>query len=157
MRIVHDWPRPHSELPEVTGASFLQQHTDTLFALGLRQRLVGRSAFCYRPAGVSGLPVVPRAATRVRWRAFGLIAARLGAWSALGSSGIRLGPRLSGVFPCIRCPLPQSPYGIMENVALLGALLGVSEAATRLATEGLGRGWWCPALPGLAAPAGGCA
>ncbi|MCS7057964.1 MAG: helical backbone metal receptor [Meiothermus sp.] len=132
MRIVHDWLGP-IELPEAPEriVSLAPNATDTLFALGLGQRLVGRSAFCYRPAGVLGLPVVS-SYTRVRWELLASLEPDL----VLVSTGVQrelLQALVERGFPVYPLPLPQSPYGIMENAVLLGALLGVPEAATQLA------------------------
>ncbi|RDI94849.1 ABC transporter substrate-binding protein [Meiothermus sp. QL-1] len=132
MRIVHDWLGP-LELPDEPRriVSLAPNATETLFALGLGGRVVGRSAFCYRPAGVLALPVVS-SYTRVRWELLEALRPEL----VLVSTGVQrelLQTLWQRGFPLYPVPLPQSPYGIMENVVLLGALLGVPEAATALA------------------------
>ena len=131
MKLTHDW-LGLLELPDNARriVSLAPNVTETLFALGLGERVVGRSAFCYRPAATISLPVVS-SYTRVRWELLESLQPDL----VLISTGVQrellfeLHRRGLPVFPV---PLPQSPYGILENIALLGALLGVSEAATAL-------------------------
>lgn len=67
MKLTHDWLGP-LELPDDPRriVSLAPNVTETLFALGLGERVVGRSAFCYRPAAALALPVVS-SYTRVRW------------------------------------------------------------------------------------------
>ncbi len=132
MKLVHDWLGP-LELPDTARriVSLAPNATETLFALGLGERLVGRSAFCYRPAGTLGLPVVS-SYTRVRWELLASLEPDL----VLISTGVQrdlLGELHRRGIPLYPLPLPQSPYGILENTALLGALLGVAERATALA------------------------
>jgi iron complex transport system substrate-binding protein len=59
MRVFHELLGP-LELPDRFGriVSLAPNLTDALYALGLGDRLVGRSAFCHRPARVLSLPVV---------------------------------------------------------------------------------------------------
>ncbi len=134
MRLVHDWLGP-LELPLAARriVSLAPNATESLFALGLGERLVGRSAFCYRPAGALRLPVVS-SYTRVRW----LLLEALKPDLVLVTTGVQRGlleelrRRELALFPL---PLPQSPYGILENLVVLGALLDVAEAATHLAAR----------------------
>lgn len=131
MKLTHDWLGP-LELPDRAQriVSLAPNVTETLFALGLGERVVGRSAFCYRPAAVLALPVVS-SYTRVRWELLDSLEPDL----VLISTGVQRGllfelhRRGLPVFPI---PLPQSPYGILENIVVLGALLGVSETASGL-------------------------
>ena len=135
MKLVHDW-LGSLELPDTARriVSLAPNVTETLFALGLAlglgERVVGRSAFCYRPAATLALPVVS-SYTRVRWELLDSLKPDL----VLISTGVQrellfeLHRRGYPIFPI---PLPQSPYGILENIAVLGALLEVAEAATGL-------------------------
>lgn len=134
MKLVHDWLGP-LELPDVPRRimSLAPNVTETLFALGLGARVVGRSAFCYRPAGTLARPVVS-SYTRLRWELMDSLKPDL----VLISTGVqrdllqelhRLG------YPVFPVPLPHSPYGILENIVLLGALLGVTEQATQLTAQ----------------------
>ncbi|MER3443359.1 MAG: ABC transporter substrate-binding protein [Meiothermus sp.] len=131
MKLVHDWLGP-VELPDSARriVSLAPNATETLFALGLGERVVGRSAFCYRPAATLALPVVS-SYTRVRWELLRGLEPDL----VLVSTGVQRGLleelRRGGV-PVFPVPLPQSPYGILENTVLLGELLGVGEVASRL-------------------------
>lgn len=104
--------------------------TESLFALGLGERLVGRSAFCYRPAATLALPVVS-SYTRVRWELLNSLKPDL----VLISTGVQRSLitelHQQGI-PIYPVPLPQSPYGILENMVLLGALLGEHQHATKL-------------------------
>ncbi|MCX7782163.1 MAG: ABC transporter substrate-binding protein, partial [Meiothermus sp.] len=89
--------------------------------------------FCYRPAATLALPVVSRS-TRLRWT----ILDRLKPDLVLISTGVQrdLLNELHGRgYPIFPVPLPQSPYGILENLVLVGALLGVAEQATELASH----------------------
>lgn len=131
MKLVHDWLGP-LELPDSAQrmVSLAPNVTETLFALGLGERVVGRSAFCYRPAGTLSLPVVS-SYTRVRWALLESLKPDL----VLISTGVQrdlLGALHQRDIPIFPIPLPQSPYGILENIAVLGALLNVTEAATGL-------------------------
>ncbi|MER3489935.1 MAG: ABC transporter substrate-binding protein [Meiothermus sp.] len=134
MKLVHDWLGP-LELPDEPRriVSLAPNATDALFALGLGERLVGRSAFCYRPAETLGLPVVS-SYTRVRWELLKGLQPDL----VLISTGVQrdlLHELYRGGIPVFPLPLPQSPYGILENLILLGELLGVGERASRLAAH----------------------
>jgi ABC-type Fe3+-hydroxamate transport system substrate-binding protein len=131
VRLVHDWLGP-IELPDSAQriVSLAPNATETLFALGLGERVVGRSAFCYRPAATLGLPVVS-SYTRVRWTLLASLRPDL----VLISTGVQrdlLNELRRRGIPIFPLPLPQSPYGILENITTLGALLGVAERATSL-------------------------
>lgn len=134
MKLVHDWLGP-IELPDSARriVSLAPNATETLFALGLGERVVGRSAFCYRPAATLGLPVLS-SYTRVRWELLRSLEPDL----VLVSTGVQRGlleELRQGGAPVFPVPLPQSPYGILENIVLLGELLGVGERASRLCAE----------------------
>jgi len=131
VKLVHDWLGP-LELPDTAQriVSLAPNVTETLFALSLGERLVGRSAFCYRPAATLSLPVVS-SYTRVRWELLESLKPDL----VLISTGVQrelLFELHRRGFPIFPIPLPQSPYGILENIAVLGALLEATEAATGL-------------------------
>jgi ABC-type Fe3+-hydroxamate transport system substrate-binding protein len=67
--------------------------------------------------------------TRVRWELLHSLAPDL----VLISTGVQRDLLLElhqRGFPIYPVPLPQSPYGILENLTLLGALLGVAEQST---------------------------
>lgn len=134
MKLVHDWLGP-IELPDSACriVSLAPNATETLFALGLGERVVGRSAFCYRPAATLALPVVS-SYTRVRWELLRSLEPDL----VLISTGVQRGlleELRQGGAPVFPVPLPHSPYGILENIVLLGELLGVGERASRLCAE----------------------
>lgn len=134
MKLVHDW-LGSLELPDSAQriVSLAPNVTETLFALGLGARVLGRSAFCYRPAATLALPVVS-SYTRVRWELLESLEPDL----LLISTGVQrdlmneLHRRGLPIFPV---PLPQSPYGILENIVLVGALLEVAERATELVAK----------------------
>jgi ABC-type Fe3+-hydroxamate transport system substrate-binding protein len=134
LKLVHDWLGP-LELPDPARriVSLAPNVTETLFALGLGERVVGRSAFCYRPAATLLLPVVS-SYTRVRWDLLDSLKPDL----VLISTGVQrglLGDLHQRGFPIFPVPLPQSPFGILENTVMLGALLGVTERATELSAR----------------------
>ena len=104
--------------------------TDSLFALGLGELLVGRSAFCHRPARVLSLPVLG-SYTRAREELLADLAPDLVLLGTGVQRGLALSLKEKG-FPVFLLPLPTSPFGILENLELLAALLGVPERATPL-------------------------
>ncbi|RTH13655.1 ABC transporter substrate-binding protein [Thermus scotoductus] len=107
--------------------------TDALFALGLGDRLVGRSAFCHRPAEVLSLPVLA-SYTKTRTELLRSLKPDL----VLLSTGVQREQafRLKEEgFPVYALPLPLSPYGILENLSTLGHLLDLEERAAALAHE----------------------
>lgn len=104
--------------------------TDSLFALGLGELLVGRSAFCHRPARVLSLPVLG-SYTRAREELLAELAPDLILLGTGVQRGLALSLKEKG-FPVFLLPLPTSPFGILENLELLAALLGVPERATPL-------------------------
>jgi len=129
VKLVHDWLGP-LELPDSAQriVSLAPSATESLFALGLGERVVGRSAFCYRPAATLALPVVS-SYTRVRWELLNTLKPDL----VLISTGVQrdlLNELHRRGIPLFPLPLPHSPYGILENMVLLGALLDVSDPAT---------------------------
>ncbi|MCS7069568.1 MAG: helical backbone metal receptor [Meiothermus sp.] len=134
MKLVHDWLGP-LELPDTARrmVSLAPNATETLFALGQGERVVGRSAFCYRPAATLALPVVS-SYTRLRWDLLDQLKPDL----VLISTGVQRELLLElhrRGYPIFPLPLPQSPYGILENIVLVGALLGVAETASELAAR----------------------
>ncbi|GAA6730346.1 helical backbone metal receptor [Thermus brockianus] len=132
MRLFHELLGP-LELPDHFGriVSLAPNLTDALFALGVGDKLVGRSAFCHRPAQVLSLPVVA-SYTKTRLELLRNLQPDL----VLLSTGVQreqaLGLKEEG-FPVYAVPLPTSPYGILENLSTLGHLLGLEAEATELA------------------------
>jgi len=122
------------ELPDRPGriVSLAPNVTDALFFLGYGERVVGRSAFCWRPEEASALPVVS-SYTKIRWDlleelrpdlVFTTTAVQREATRALHARGYAVWP----------VPLPNSPWGILENLHTLAASLGgVGAAASRAA------------------------
>lgn len=134
MKLTHDWLGP-LELPDAPRriVSLAPNATDTLYALGLGERVVGRSAFCYRPAATLALPVVS-SYTKVRWELLRSLNPDL----VLISTGVQrdlLKELAEAGLPVFPLPLPNSPYGILENIVLLGGVLGVEARASRLSAE----------------------
>ncbi len=123
MKIRHDW-LGEVEFPDQPAriVSLAPSVTDTLFFLGLGERVVGRSAFCWRPSEAEALPVVA-SYTKVRWA----LLAELSPELVFTTTGVQrelteaLKERGYAVWPV---PLPQTPFGIIENVGLVAALLG---------------------------------
>ncbi len=135
MRIRHDW-LGEIELPDRPErvVSLAPSVTDTLFFLGLGGRVVGRSAFCWRPPEAEALPVVA-SYTKVRWDLLESLAPEL-VFTTTGVQRDLTDALRSRGFPVWPVPLPQTPWGIVENVGLVAALMGV-EASER--TAGLAR------------------
>ncbi len=134
MKIVHDW-LGEVLLPDSAQRiiSLAPNVTDALYALGLGEKLVGRSAFCYRPQAVNALPVIA-SYTKVRWDLLESLKPDL----VLISTGVQrplLGELHKAGLPVFPVPLPQSPYGILENLILIGELLGIGEWASKLTME----------------------
>ncbi len=127
MKLRHDW-LGEIEIPDRPArvVSLAPSVTDTLFFLGLGERVVGRSAFCWRPAEAERLPVVA-SYTKVRWELLAKLAPEL----VFTTTGVQrelteaLRERGYAVWPV---PLPNTPYGIIENVGMVGALMGVDAA-----------------------------
>lgn len=112
--------------------------TDALFALGVGERVVGRSAFCHRPAEALSLPVLA-SYTKTRTELLRSLKPDL----VLLSTGVQREQALrlkEEGFPVYALPLPLSPYGILENLSTLGHLLDLEERATELA-HGLSEGY----------------
>lgn len=134
MKLVHDWLGP-VELPDSARriVSLAPNATETLYALGLGSRVAGRSAFCYRPAATLSLPVIS-SYTKVRWDLLRSLNPDL----VLISTGVQrelLGELQNAGLPVFPVPLPVSPYGILENVVLLGGLLGAEIRANQLCAD----------------------
>ncbi|MGQ9692423.1 MAG: helical backbone metal receptor [Thermaceae bacterium] len=114
-------------------ASLAPHATDTLFAIGLGGLLVGRSAFCHRPPQVLTLPVLG-SYTRAREEMLKESDPDLILLGTGVQRGLALSLKEKG-FPVFVLPLPVSPWGILENVLLLGELLGLSEKALSLVQD----------------------
>ncbi len=132
MRLFHELLGP-LELPNRFEriVSLAPNLTDALFALGVGERLVGRSAFCHRPAEVLALPVLA-SYTKTRTELLRSLNPDL----VLLSTGVQREQALKlkeEGFPVYAVPLPTSPYGILENLATLGHLLDLEDRAAELA------------------------
>jgi ABC-type Fe3+-hydroxamate transport system substrate-binding protein len=134
MKLQHDWLGA-VELPDQAQriVSLAPNVTETLFALGLGNRMVGRSVYCYRPAESLKLPMLS-SYTKMRWDMLEQIQPDL----ILISTGVQrdlLNQLILRKLPIFPIPLVHSPYGILENTILLGELLGASERASLLCAE----------------------
>lgn len=135
MRLTHEQLGP-VELPDEPQriVSLAPNVTATLFAIGAGERVVGRSAFCWRPAAAENLPVVA-SYTKLRW---GLLD-ELKPDVVYTTSGVQRQTTQElhqRGYPVWSFPLPVSPWGILENVRLAAAFLGTGDGG--LAVE-LGR------------------
>ncbi|MDX2004407.1 MAG: ABC transporter substrate-binding protein [Meiothermus sp.] len=134
MRLKHDW-LGEVVLPEYAQriVSLAPSITETLFALGLGGRTVGRSVYCYRPAEALALPTLS-SYTRLRWDLLEQLQPDL----ILISTGIQrelLNELLARKLPIFPVPLVHSPYGILENILLVGELTGAGVRASQLCAE----------------------
>ncbi|MCS7217646.1 MAG: helical backbone metal receptor [Thermus sp.] len=132
MKILHELLGP-LELPDRLErlVSLAPNLTDALFALGVGERLIGRSAFCHRPPQVLSLPVLS-SYTKTRTE----LLRRLRPDLVLLSTGVQREQALrlkEEGFPVYAVPLPTSPYGILENLSTLGHLLDLEDRADALA------------------------
>jgi len=101
--------------------------TDCVVQLGLQDRLVGRSAWCWRPEGIDRVPVVG-SYTEIRHEVLreleaDLILTTSGVQEALARELARAGE------PVYVVPLPSTPWGILENLAIVAVAAGEPEAA----------------------------
>lgn len=104
--------------------------TDCVVELGLTDRLVGRSAWCWRPPEIRKLPVVG-SYTGVREE----VLHRLDPDLILTTSGVQedLARKLARAGePVYVVPLPTTPWGILENVVTVAVAVGETEAADPL-------------------------
>ena len=105
--------------------------TDTVVRLRGLEALAGRSAWCRRPAEVERLPV---AGSYTECRRDRLEA--MDADLVLATGGVQepLARELAEEgWPVYLVPLPTSPWGILENVTVLGTVTGAPDAALELA------------------------
>ncbi len=105
--------------------------TDTVVRLRGLEALAGRSAWCRRAAGVEELPV---AGSYTECRRDRLEA--MDADLVLATGGVQepLARELAEEgWPVYLVPLPTSPWGIVENVTVLGTVTGAPDAALELA------------------------
>ncbi|NOZ96036.1 MAG: ABC transporter substrate-binding protein [Acidobacteria bacterium] len=101
--------------------------TDCVARLGLEERLVGRSAWCWRPEGIERLPVVG-SYTGVRREVLDRLAPDL----ILMTSGVQepLARELSRAGqPVYVVPLPVTLWGILDNLATVALIAGEADAA----------------------------
>lgn len=104
--------------------------TEALWAMGLAERVVGVSKYCQRYVDTAARPVI---GDYLRVDEAALAAAR--PELVLLTGGVQLGVarRLAKAgFPVFVLPLPDSVYGVLENIRRLGALLGEMAAAQAL-------------------------
>lgn len=134
MKINHD-ALGEIELPDrpTRIVSLAPNATEALFFLGYGDRLVGRSAFCWRPEEAGSLPIVA-SYTKVRWELLEELAPDLVlTTTAVQREATRaLHERGYAVWPV---PLPNSPWGILENLHTLAAFLGGAHTAAARAQE----------------------
>ena len=112
--------------------SLAENITETLFMLGVGDRVVGISVYCFRPKEAAEKPKVG-GYLKVSYKKIeelkpDLILVTSGAQRRLGLELHKRGYNVYAV------PLPISLYGIMENVLEIGAVVGAVEEATELAT-----------------------
>ncbi|GAA6743361.1 ABC transporter substrate-binding protein [Thermus antranikianii] len=134
MKLFHEILGP-VELPDRLEriVSLAPNVTDALFALGVGERVLGRSAFCHRPAEALSLPVLA-SYTKTRTELLRSLKPDV----VLLSTGIQRDQALrlkEEGFPVYALPLPLSPYGILENLSTLGHLLDLEERASELAHQ----------------------
>ncbi len=101
--------------------------TDCVVRLGLRDRLVGRSAWCWRPEGIEELPAVG-SYTGVRRGVLDRLAPDL----ILMTSGVQepLARELARAGqPVYVVPLPVTLWGILDNLATVALVAGEADLA----------------------------
>lgn len=105
--------------------------TDAVVQLGLGDRLVGRSAWCWRPPEVRRLPVVGSYTgcqrDRLRDLEPDLVVVTGGVQDSLARELAREG------WPVYQFDLPTSPWGIVDGATAMGVLCGVPDAGLELA------------------------
>ncbi len=105
--------------------------TDAVVELGMGDRLVGRSAWCWRPPSVRDLPVVGSytGCRRDRLRALDpdLVLVAGGVQDSLARELSEEG------WPVYQFFLPSSPWGIVDTASVLGILCGVPDSGLDLA------------------------
>jgi ABC-type Fe3+-hydroxamate transport system substrate-binding protein len=113
--------------------SLVSSATETLFALGCGERVVGVTPYCARYVPGLSAPVVAdyvsADAETVRAAAPELVVATDGVQ-------LPLARRLAAAgLPVVLLPVPQSRFGILENTVALGALVGCVPQARALCDE----------------------
>lgn len=104
--------------------------TEAIWAMGLEERIVGVSRYCARYVGIGGRPVAGS-----YLQIDEAVLAELKPDLVLMTGGVQLGVarKLAAAgWPVYVLPLPESIYGIMENIRRIGALLGELPAALAL-------------------------
>ncbi len=110
--------------------SFVSGLTEAICVMGFAERLAGVSAYCHRYVPELSAPVVGDYLT-----ADEVALESIQPDLVLVTTGVQrsLGRRLRSVgLPVFAFPLPSTLYGILENVVLLGGLLGEPDAARDL-------------------------
>jgi ABC-type Fe3+-hydroxamate transport system substrate-binding protein len=101
--------------------SLVSSATETLFALGLGERVVGVTPWCACYVPGLGAPVV---AEYVKGEVDAVAAARPDLVVATDGVQLPLAHRLAAAgLPVVVLPVPQSRFGILENTVALGALV----------------------------------
>ena len=132
MRVFNEILGVEVKLPETPSriVSLAENLTETLFLLGLGDRVVGVSVYCRRPREASLKPRVggylEASIRRLRGLRPDLILTTSGAQRRLAHQLHREG------FPVYPTPLPLSLHGILENVIEVGEVTGAVEEARRL-------------------------
>ncbi|WP_457638293.1 ABC transporter substrate-binding protein [Oceanithermus sp.] len=123
MRLTHEQLGPvevPDELERVV--SLAPNVTATIFAIGAGDRLVGRSAFCWRPEDAERLPVVA-SYTKVRWSLLADLAPDM-VFTTAGIQRQTTRELHEHGYSVWSFPLPVSPWGILENIRLAAAFFG---------------------------------
>lgn len=132
MRIFNDALGATVDLPDTPHRIVIlaSSATETVFALGYGHRVVGVSSYCGRYVDSLKIPVVGDY-LGVDWDLLHQLAPDL----VLVTTGLQrqLGEKLlKKGYPVYALPLPFSLCGIVENIAILGALLNDTRAARHL-------------------------
>lgn len=104
--------------------------TEAIWAMGLAERVVGVSQYCARYVDIGG-----RAVAGSYLQIDEAVLAELQPDLVLMTGGVQLGVarKLAAAgWPVYVVPLPESIYGLLENIRRLGALLGEMTAAMAL-------------------------
>ncbi len=107
--------------------------TDTLFRLGLQDRIVGLSAFCHRPPETKKFPKVG-SYLYVNYKRLDNLSPDL--IITTGGVETKIAKELyQKGYPVFSLPLPPDPWEILSGVHLLGVILKVQDRARNLIFE----------------------
>ncbi len=132
MKVVHDClGEMELKVPPERVVSLAPSVTDALFYLGMGARVVGRSAFCWRPPEAEKLPVVS-SYTKVRWDLLEALEPDLvfTTTAVQRDANQEFRERGYNVWPV---PLPNTPWGIIENLGVVAAFMGVDASELQAA------------------------